>query len=75
MINSPGRHGHAAMSAAGDRRARELEHLKLALATFALQLDAFEVHAKEALQIAAKTNGALGRPPASLRKDRGIVGQ
>jgi hypothetical protein len=33
------------MSASNDPRARELNQLKLALATFALQLDAFELQA------------------------------
>ncbi len=38
------------MFSAGDLRSQEREQLKLALVTFALQLDAFEALAKEALK-------------------------
>jgi hypothetical protein len=37
------------MSKANDSRVRELRELKLALATFALQLDAFEQRARSVL--------------------------
>lgn len=43
-----------------DARAAELGRLKLALATFALQLDAFEMRAREVLLTAGKPdNSAL----------------
>jgi hypothetical protein len=35
-----------------DARARELKHLKLALATFALQLEAFEMRARNVILLA-----------------------
>jgi len=59
-INSPGRRGNVATSSAGNLRAQEREQLKLALVTFALQLDAFEVRAKEALE--PMSPATLGRP-------------
>jgi hypothetical protein len=37
-----------------ERRAEELGHLKVALATFALQLDAFELRTHEAFQAVQK---------------------
>jgi len=59
------------MSSAGNLRDQEREQLKLALATFALQLDAFEVQAKEALEPLSRGSARLGRP-----RPRGqIVGQ
>lgn len=53
------------MPAAGDARDQEREQLKFALVTFALQLDAFEAQAKEALQPVSKAADKLGHP----RKD------
>jgi hypothetical protein len=57
-----------------DARARELSNLKLALATFALQLDAFELRTKATRQAAGKVKNPApppnegGRP----RKDHTI---
>jgi hypothetical protein len=69
LINSPGRRGKTTMSSAGDARDVEREQLKFALVTFALQLDAFEVQAKEALQPLSKAADKLGHP----RKDPQIA--
>lgn len=49
-----------------DARAEELDNLKLALATFALQLEAFELRAREGLL-------AAGIEPAAARPD-GVAG-
>jgi hypothetical protein len=49
------------MSSRGNLRAQEREQLKLALATFAVQLDAFEVQAKEALKPVNRRPATLGR--------------
>jgi hypothetical protein len=59
------------MSSARDARAEELEQLRLALATFSLQLDAFEMRTKELLLAADKVNANVGRGPA--RKDDEIA--
>ena len=40
-----------------DARARELSNLRLALATFALHLDAFEMQADDAVVAAAESQG------------------
>ncbi|HWX05903.1 MAG TPA: hypothetical protein VN065_08735 [Bradyrhizobium sp.] len=45
-----------------DARARELTNLKLALATFALQLDAFELRAKAARHAAGKVQNPVPPP-------------
>jgi hypothetical protein len=71
--NSPDRRGDRAASSARDARAEEFEQLKLALATFALQLDAFEMRAKELLLPADKDNENPGRGPS--RKDNQIARQ
>jgi hypothetical protein len=50
-----------------DARAEELNNLRLALATFALQLDAFEMRASDAL-LAARLEASVAipwRPDAS----------
>ncbi len=52
-----------------DARADELDHLKLALATFALQLDAFEMRTHGLLRAAGKP-GNLVPPPGSGRGPR-----
>jgi hypothetical protein len=60
-----------------DARAEELEHLKLALATFALQLDAFEMRT-HGLRLAVGKPGNLVPPPDRGRgppKDEMIGGQ
>ena len=61
-----------------DARAKELHNLRLALATFALQLDAFELQTRERSIRASIKTGALA-PPAqsgsSLQKEEKIGGQ
>lgn len=60
-----------------DERAEELGHLKLALATFALQLDAFEVRTHDVL-LAIGKRGYPGPPadkPRWSRKENGVGGQ
>jgi len=59
--NPSGGRGSAAMSSTGNLRAQEREQLKLALATFAVQLDAFEMQAKEALKPVNRRPATLGR--------------
>jgi hypothetical protein len=49
-----------------DARIEELNNLRLALATFALHLDAFEMKLREA---------KLGLPPASPARPRDIAGR
>ena len=48
-----------------DPRAEELHNLRVALATFALQLDAFEMRANGALRVAGR---AASTREASIRK-------
>jgi hypothetical protein len=72
-MSSPERRGPWAMPSARDERAEELEQLRLALATFALQLDAFEMRAKELLLAAGKVNANTHRGPP--RRDNEIVRQ
>jgi hypothetical protein len=50
-----------------DTRAEELDNLRLALATFALQLDAFELRAREELLVAGIELGVPTARPARLR--------
>jgi len=57
------------MSSAGDARTLEREQLKLALVTFGLQLDAFELRAKEALQPISKVASRVD----CMRKDPQIA--
>ena len=52
-----------------DARAEELEHLKLALATFALQLDAFEMRAHGLLPAAGKPVPAPDRGHGPWKDD------
>jgi hypothetical protein len=61
-------------SATGDRddaRAEELNNLRLALATFALQLDAFEMRTREQPFRTGITAGIPVRPPDSVADFRG----
>jgi hypothetical protein len=58
-------------------RAEELEHLKLALATFALQLDAFEMRTRDVLLAVGKSGNY--DPPADKARwpweENGVGGQ
>jgi hypothetical protein len=60
-----------------DARAEELEHLKLALATFALQLDVFEMRTHDVLLAVGKSGNH--DPPADRarwpREKNGLGGQ
>ena len=49
------------MSHRKDARAEELDNLRIALATFALQLDAFEMRANDAL-LAARREASIAVP-------------
>lgn len=51
-----------AMNRGHDARAEELSNLRLALATFALQLDAFELRAREGLLAAGIELGSPAWP-------------
>jgi hypothetical protein len=64
------------MSSSIDPRVRELARLKLALATFALQLDTFEVRAHGVLSSIGQSDDALGYEPRKGSKKGGkIAGQ
>ena len=54
-----------------DARAVELHNLRLALATFALQLDAFEMRANGALQAAGREPSIAVRRSNRLRESEG----
>ncbi len=54
-----------------DARAKELHNLRLALATFALQLDAFEMRAKGALLAAGREASTAVLRPNRLRDSEG----
>jgi hypothetical protein len=54
------------MARGHDARAEELGNLRLALATFALQLDAFELRAREGLLAAGIELGGPAWPPDRL---------
>jgi hypothetical protein len=56
----------SAMAQGRDVRAEELGNLRLALATFALQLDAFELQAREGLLAAGIEVGSPAWPPDRL---------
>ena len=59
------------MSIGKDARAEELDNLRLALATFALQLDAFEMRASDAL-LAARREASMAIPrPDGARNSKG----
>jgi len=51
-----------AMAQGHDARAEELSNLRLALATFALQLDAFELRAREGFLAGGIELGSPARP-------------
>jgi hypothetical protein len=59
-----------------DVRAEELHRLKMALAVFALQLDAFEVRARGLLLRAGKSDHAAALPESGRRsgQDRALEG-
>jgi hypothetical protein len=60
------------MSQGRDARAEELDNLRLALATFALQLDAFEMRASDALLAARReASSAIPRPDSSRNSKGG----
>jgi hypothetical protein len=54
-----------------DARAEELDNLKLALATFALQLEAFELRAREGLLAAGIEPRAAAARPDGVAGPRG----
>ena len=56
------------MSYRKDERAEELDNLRLALATFALQLDAFEIRASDAL-LAARREASVAIPRLGGSRD------
>jgi hypothetical protein len=56
----------SAMIRGHDARAEELSNLRLALATFALQLDAFELQARDGLLAAGIELGSPARQPRRL---------
>lgn len=56
------------MSNGKDARAEELHNLRLALATFALQLDAFEMRASGAL-LAARREALIAMPRRDGSRD------
>jgi hypothetical protein len=62
------------MSSSIDPRVRELTRLKLALATFALQLDTFEMRAHGVLSsIGQSADDALGHEPRKGSKKGGKI--
>ena len=65
------------MNPANDPRTEELDHLKLALAPFALRLDAFEMRTHEVLLAVRKPGNRvlLANRGRALRKDDVIGGQ
>jgi hypothetical protein len=77
MTSSLARKPSLARNHGDGARAEELEHLKLALATFAVQLDAFEMRT-HGLLLAVGKPGNLVPPPdrgRGPRKDDLIGGQ
>jgi len=56
----------SAMARGHDARAEELSNLRLALATFALQLDAFELQAREGFLAGGIELGSPAWPPHRL---------
>lgn len=77
MTSSPASKPGLAGNHGDDARAEELEQLKLALATFALQLDAFEMRAHGLLLAAGKSGNPVPAPDRGRgpRKDDLIAGQ
>jgi hypothetical protein len=58
-----------------DARTEELTHLKLALATFAVQLDVFEMRAQSALLAFGKTDHPVPQPDNSRWSRRDWVSE
>jgi hypothetical protein len=56
-----------------DARAEELGQLKLALATFALRLDAFEMRAHEVLLMVGRPSNSVGHPGSGREPRRDDV--
>ncbi len=54
-----------------DARAEELYNLRLALATFAVQLDAFELRSSSVLRVAGTEAGSLSRGVIGRRIAKG----
>jgi hypothetical protein len=54
-----------------DARAEELDNLRLALATFALQLDAFEIRTGDALLAARREASIATAKPDDARPSKG----
>jgi hypothetical protein len=65
------------MNHADDARTKELNNLRLALATFVLQLDAFEMRNREGLPRFSKPEKPVPRTDSGYgpRKDKIIGGQ
>jgi hypothetical protein len=64
------------MNRADDARTKELNNLRLALATFVLQLDAFEMRNREGLPRVSKPEKPVPRTDSyGPRKDKIIGGQ
>ena len=61
------RRSDCAMSKLDDPRARELGHLKVALATFALHLDAFEMQAQDVMISIARQRDRA--PPVEIGRN------
>jgi hypothetical protein len=51
-----------------DARAEELHNLRVALATFALQLDAFEMRANGALLAAGREASSMRKPSIAVQR-------
>jgi hypothetical protein len=74
---SPQTAGKFVMKHGDDARVQELNNLRLALATFVLHLDAFEMQTHEGLLAALKSGKLVPRTDGGRgsRKDRMIGGQ
>jgi hypothetical protein len=70
---APADRGERGMNNAEDARARELHNLRLALATFAVQLEAFELRAKGAVPAAVR--GIAGRVGIGALESEGVGDQ
>ncbi len=64
---------HGVMRHGEDARAEELGHLKLALATFAIQLDAFEMRARGVLRTVGRPDNSVARPDGGREPRRDDV--
>jgi hypothetical protein len=74
---SPQPQAHFAMKHGDDARIEELNNLRLALATFVLQLDVFEMRTHEGRLTASKPAKPVPRPDGGRgsRKDKMIGGE